>query len=116
MTDEDVTSTEKAPDGHYFATLKDRQILVREMNPAQHMVLGGLFRQTYTVTSAKEMLPLFGKIMRLVESLIPRKEDMEWLEAGILDGEIDVPDFALIFLPASGEAPAKKKATPRRAR
>lgn len=116
MTDEAVTSAEKAPDGHYFATLKGREILVREMNPAQHMVLGGLFRQTNAATSSREMLPLFGKIMRLVESLIPRKEDIDWLEAGILDGEIDVPDFALIFLPVSGGTTAKKKVTPRRAR
>lgn len=113
MTDEAATGTEKAPKGHYFATLKGREILVREMDPAQHMVLGGLFRQLDMLT-ADQALPLFGKVMRLVESLIPRKEDMEWLEAGILDSEIIVADFAMIFLPVTEEAPIKKKATPRR--
>lgn len=114
MTDEAVTSAEKAPDGHYFTTLKGREILVRVMNPAQHMVLGGLFRQLEGMATADQALPLFGKIMRLVESLIPRKDDLEWLEAGILDAEIDVPDFALIFLPATTEPGPAKKVKPRR--
>lgn len=100
----------KAPAGHYYATMKDRRILVKNINTAQSMLLGGMFRQLNDNRTVDDYLGLFGKLMRLVESLVAVPEDLVWLENGILAGELDVQDFAAIFLPhGEEEAPAKKR-------
>lgn len=115
MTDDAATAvTEEAPEGHYYVTVKDRRILVKEINPAQQMVLGGFFRQMHSGTDIEGVLGIFGKIMYLVESLIPRPDDIAWLENGIINGTIDVPDFALLFLPVTTAETKKKPVRPRR--
>src|SRR5687767_9930152 len=119
MTDDAVTvavDETPAPAGHYYVTVKERRILVKEINPAQQMVLGGFFRQMHTGTDVEGILSIFGKIMYLVEALIPQPEDIEWLEEGILNGTIDVPDFALLFLPVTTGETKKKPIRPRRGR
>lgn len=100
----------QAPAGHYYAMMKDRRILVKNINTAQSMLLGGMFRQLNDNRTIGDYLGLFGKLMRLVESLVAVPEDLVWLENGILAGELDVQDFAAIFLPhGEEEAPAKKR-------
>lgn len=106
----------KAPAGHYYVTMKDRRVLVKEINIAQNMVLGGIFRKNGETQTIEQNLDTLGKLMRLVEALIPNQEDIDWMESGILDGKLDVPDFAVIFMPVTdGGAPAKKR-QPRRGR
>lgn len=117
MTDTEdaaVAVEPKAPAGHYYATMKDRRILVRNINTAQSMLLGGMFRQLNDPKSVEDYMGMFGKLMRLVESLLPDAADLTWLENGILAGELDVPDFAMIFLPVAEETVPAKKRTPRR--
>ena len=104
----------KAPAGHYYATMKERRILVKNINTAQSMLLGGMMRQIDNPRNVEDYLVLFGKLMRMVESLLPVKEDLAWLEDGILAGDIDVSDFAVIFLPLSEEEAPPTKRAPRR--
>lgn len=109
-----VADEPKAPAGHYYATMKDRRILVKNINTAQSMVLGGMLRQLNDPRSVEDYMGMFGKLMRLVESLLPDAADLKWLESGILAGEVDVADFAVIFLPMAEDAAPAKKRTPRR--
>lgn len=88
---------EKAPEGHYFVAMKDRRILVKNINPAQSMVLGGYQRQINGEVNYDKITDIFGKIMQLVENLIVKPEDLAFLETKILDGEILIEDFAQIF-------------------
>lgn len=104
-----VAGAEKAPPGHHYVTFKDRRILVKSISTAQNMVLGGLLRQMDEERPAVEYLVMLGKLMRLVESLLPDAEDKTWLENGILDGVLNVEDFAVIFLPVASENVAEKK-------
>lgn len=113
--DEVVVADEpKAPAGHYYATMKERRMLVKNINTAQSMLLGGMLRQIDNPRNVADYMSLFGKLMRMVESLLPNAEDMTWLESGILDGDIDVSDFAMIFLPAAEEEAKPKQRAPRR--
>lgn len=120
MTDETVNvhfgdepiAEAPAPKGQYYSTIKGRRILVKHVNEAQSMVLGGLFRQTEGASGIGEVLAILGKIMRLVEALIPNRADIDWLEGMIIDGDIKVEDFATIFVTV--EAAEKKKRVPRR--
>lgn len=115
--DETVAADEpKAPAGHYYVTMKDRRILVKSINTAQSMILGGMFRQLQGDSGVDDYLGMFGKLMRLVESLLPQAADMAWLEERILAGELDVGDFAMIFLPVAEEGAAKKRPQPKRGR
>lgn len=118
MTDTEGTAVaaeqEKAPAGHYYATMKERRILVKNINTAQSMLLGGMMRQIDNPRSVEDYMTLFGKLMRMVESLLPDPADLEWLEDSILDGVLDVSDFAVIFLPVGEEAEPPKKRAPRR--
>lgn len=104
----------KAPAGHYYATMKGRRILVKNINTAQTMLISGMIRQVNNPRGVDEFVALFGKLMRLVESLIPEPDDLRWLEDGILEGVIDVEDFAMVFLPMTEEKPSKPKRAARR--
>lgn len=111
-----VAEEPKAPAGHYYVTMKDRRILVKNINTAQSMLLGGMFRQLDDPRSVEESLLLMGKLMRMIESLLPDAADLAWLENGILDGVLDVSDFAVVFLPQSVEEPKPKPKRPTRGR
>lgn len=93
----DTTTPETAPPGHYYVIIKDHKMLVKEINEAQSMVLGGYLRQMRGTVDFDKITDIFGKLMQLIENLIPSKEDMDWLESEILDGRIEVADFAEIF-------------------
>lgn len=92
-----IAAEEVAPSGHYFAVMKERRILIKNINPAQSMVLGGYLRQIKGEVDYDKITGIFGKLMQLVENLIVRPEDIEWLETQILNGIVDVEDFAGIF-------------------
>lgn len=114
-TPEEVVTEPAAPAGHYYVTMKDRRILVKNINTAQSMLLGGLFRQIGNPRGPEDSLLLLGKLMRMVESLLPDAADLAWLENGILDGVLDVADFAIMFLPQSPENEGKpQRKAPRR--
>lgn len=104
----------KPPAGHYYATMKDRKILVKDINPAQSMVLGGYLRQIKGEVDYDKITDIFGKLMQLVENLIVEKADLDWLESLILDGELDVPDFATIFHSHTGNDKPVAVKKPRR--
>lgn len=112
------TSDEKkaAPDGYYRASIKDREMLIKETSPGQQMVLAGLIRDAKTGTLEYNLASL-GKIMTLLRALIPAEEH-EWLEEGILADTIGIEDFAFVF--AARTAPPAPKtgppAKPRRGR
>lgn len=118
MTDVQETATTedpKAPPKHHYVTFKDRRMLVKSISTAQNMVLGGLLRNLDEKQTQEAYLTILGKLMRLVESLLPDADDKKWLEGGILDGVLDIGDFAVIFLPVIEEGAAPKKARrPRR--
>lgn len=111
------SSEEQAPDGHYWTMIKDRRILVADLSPGQAMVLGGLWRKSKNADFDGNV-DIFGKLMTLFETLVVRQEDREWLEEGILRGEIQVQDFANVFLgearPVASDKPAKPKQRVRR--
>lgn len=114
-TEAAVVDTEpKAPAGHYYVTMKGRRILVKNINTAQTMLIGGMIRQVGNPRSVDDYIAMFGKLMRLVESLIPEPDDIRWLEDGILDGSVDVDDFAMVFLPMTEEKAPKPKRAARR--
>lgn len=104
-----VTEEPKAAPGHHYVTFKERRILVKSINTAQNMVLGGLLRNLDQPRTNEEYLQILGKLMRLVESLLPDEQDKKWLEDGILDGVLDIEDFAVIFLPVVEESSTPKK-------
>lgn len=103
------------PDNHYMTFIHGRGILVKNINEAQSMVLGGILRSIEKGASDDTIFSMFGKLMRLLESLIVRDDDREWLEDEILAGNVLLSDFAAIFsrVASTGEP---KKAKPRRAR
>lgn len=120
MTDaiESEATEPKPPAGHYYATVKDRRIVVKDINPAQSMILGGMKRQLRNgLTDNDSGLDMLGKMMFLFDALIPGQEDRDWLEERMISGEIDVEDFAAIFSgdPVKAEAKgAASKLKPRR--
>lgn len=105
--------SDPAPDGHYWATMKGRRVLVADLTAGQALVLGGLIRQEKNSDLDSNFAAL-GKLMMLFDTLIVRAEDREWLETGILKGEVDVQDFSFVFLGVETPAPAAKPKKPRR--
>lgn len=83
--------------GYYYATIKDRHILIKDINEAQSMVLGGYLRQITGAVNFELIMGIFGKLMLLLDNLVVNKEDMAWLEERILMDEIGVADFAAVF-------------------
>lgn len=86
-----------APPGHYYTTVKDRRILIKDINEAQSMVLGGYMRQINGKVDWDKVMGIFGKLMLLLENLIVDPKDMEWLEEQIMLDNIGVADFAAVF-------------------
>ena len=100
-----------APPGHYYATVKGRRILIKDINEAQSMVLGGFLRQINNPVDFEQIMGIFGKLMLLLDNLVVDRNDMAWLEERILVGEIAVADFAAVFhshTVKTEPAPAKK--------
>jgi len=117
---EDVTGTElpEAPPGHYYAELKGRSILVKEINDAQSMMLGTIYRNLKNVAEYGAALDALGRIGTLFEALIVTAEDRYFLEEAILRGELEIADFASVFVTLKKKeaaAPAAPK-RPRRGR
>lgn len=111
MTDAIETDTELvAPPGHYYATMKGRNVLVKDINAAQSMVMGGMIRQSKNA-DFETNFDILGKVMKLFENLVVNAEDRDWLEEGILNGEVQVEDFALIWIGKTrpDTQPASKK-------
>lgn len=117
---DDVTGTEaeeQLPEGQYYASLLGRKILVKQINEAQSIVLGTIYRNLSEIHEMGEALKALGRIGRLFEALIVKAEDHEFLEDKILAGELELADFAAIFLPTTQEkAPTTGPKKPRRAR
>lgn len=117
---DDVTGAEneeQLPEGQYYASLLGRQILVKQINEAQSIVLGTIYRNLSEIDKMDEALKALGRIGRLFEALIVNKADHDFLEDAILAGELELADFAKIFMPVTVAAPKNgPKAKPRRAR
>lgn len=121
MTD-DVVSAEgsdvpEAPSGHYYASLLGRKILVKEINAAQSMMLGTIYRNLGR-NGIEDGLSALGRLGTLFEALIALPHDRDFLEEAILRGKVELADFAGIFKAAEKdmveEPVAPKK--PRRGR
>lgn len=104
-----VTEEPSAARGHHYVTFKERRILIKSINTAQNMVLGDLLRNLDGPRTTEEYLQILGKLMRLVNSLLAVEADRKWLEDSILDGALDIEDFAVIFLPVAEESEAPRK-------
>lgn len=104
----------QAPSGHYYAKMKQRWVLVRDINPAQAMLLGGMVRSSKNA-GFEANFDTLGKLMKLFQVLIADAGDREWLEEGILTGEVDVADFAQIWL-GNPEAVEVKPVAPKKPR
>src|SRR5215510_8429765 len=115
MTDTDkVVEVPEAPAGHYYAVFQDRHILVRNINPAQSMVLGGFLRQIKSEIDYDKVMDIFGKLMLLVENLIVLSEDVDWFVEQIMANKMDVADFAEIFHSHTAEKSEVPVRKPRR--
>ena len=100
-----------APAGHYYATVKERRLLIKDINEAQNMLLGGYLRQINGPVNYEIIMDIFGKLFLLMDNLVVDKDDMKWLEDQILVGNIMIADFAAIFHAHTTETkpvPAKK--------
>lgn len=106
------------PPGHYLVPIQNRDILVKDLNPAQAMLVSSLIAQAKGVTTFDNQTMVFEKMFRLIRTLIVNPEDLEFLEAGILDGVIEIADFAVVFIgnPNPEETPEQPKMKPRRGR
>lgn len=98
---EDVTGVVEAdetsaPEGHYYAELLGRRILVKEINAAQSMMLGTIYRNLGR-GGIEDGLATLGRLGTLFEALIALAPDRDFLEDAILRGEVELIDFAGIF-------------------
>lgn len=121
MTDADETveavidEAEKKPaTGYYYAEIKGRRVLIKDINEAQSMVLGGFLRQIGGTVDFDQVMAIFGKLMLLLDNLIVDKADMAWLEERILVGEIAIEDFAAVFHSHTTETKPVAAKKPRR--
>lgn len=115
----DADTDTKAPKGHYYATIGDRRVLVKNLNPGQAMVLGGLLNQINKLGTYADNMAILGKLMRLFNALIVEQSDREWIEGAILDGSLVVENFAQVFVGEEDEqeqSPSAEKKRPRRGR
>lgn len=115
---EDVATTEaeKLPPGHYYTSILGRMIEVREINPAQAMILGKIYRNVDNLTEMGETLNFYGRVGTIFDSLIVKPEDLEFLEDAILSGKLGVADFAQVFITHVSSAPTTGPQKPRRGR
>ena len=88
---------EDAPAGHYYVTIKGRRILIKDINEAQSLMLGGYLKQINGEVNFDLVMDIFGKLFILMDNLVVNKDDMKWLEEKILTTEILIGDFATIF-------------------
>lgn len=107
----DAGNEESAPEGHYWAEIKGRRLLVKEVSTGQQLVLGGMIRDARN-GDLEYNLDTLGKMMKMMRSLIA-PEDQAWLEEGILVDEIKIQDFGFVFAPRGHAAPEKPKTPPR---
>lgn len=114
--EEETTTRPEAPTGYYYATIKGKDILVKNINEAQSMVLGGMLRDINQGPSGQQIMAIFGKLMALLNALITLDEQREWLEDQILIGNIEIGDFATVFKAQGKTDTPAVKAKPRRAR
>jgi len=103
-----------APAGHYYATIKSRHVLIKDINEAQSMVLGGYLRQINGVVDYDLVMGIFGKLMLLLDNLVVDPADMAWMEEQILLGEIGIADFAAVFHSHTAETKPVAAKKPRR--
>lgn len=118
---EDVTTADApklppAPPGHYYTSIMGRAILVKEINTAQSMILGKIYRQMNKDVDAAANLAYYGQVGAMLDSLIVKPEDRQFLEDGMVEGKIDMADFALVFIAQTERAPDTGPKKPRRGR
>lgn len=123
MTGEIIEATEvvdrpeqpEAPDGHYYTWLLDRWILIRQLNDAQAIMVGTIYRglKTGAVTTIDGGMNALGRLGTLFDSLIVEEADRMALEEAMLTGRIALADFAQVFVtvraPQKTEAPKQPK-------
>jgi hypothetical protein len=109
---------EAPPEGHYWADIKERRVLVKNLTPAQAMALGGMMQRTRGPQGDDYAtnLDILGKLQLLLENLIVRREDRDWLEMGILTDTIKIEDFRFVFVGRDLGADARPAKKPRRGR
>lgn len=117
MTHDDSRESEpEAPEGHYWASIHDRSILVKNLSSGQSLALGGMLRRIRS-DDYSTSLEVLGKLQLLLEALIVRPEDQAWLEEQMITDGIALEDFAFVFRGKADTVaqpePAKK---PRRGR
>ena len=103
-----------APPGHYYSLIKGRRILIKDINEAQSMILGGYLRQINGVVNFDLVMEIFGKLCKLLDNLVATREDMAWLEDQILEGNIEIADFAAVFHSHTRETKPVAAKKPRR--
>jgi hypothetical protein len=104
------------PEGHYFATIKGHELLIKEISPAQAMIVAALQGEV-GYAKGPQVTAIYQKMARLLTNLIVREEDRDWLEGEILDDNVTIDDIAVIFVsrPPAAAAPATgPKPKPRR--
>ena len=118
VDDAGLSEEESAPEGHYWADIKERRVLVKNLTPAQAMALGGMMQRTRGPEGADYAtnLGILGKLQLLLENLIVRPEDRDWLEMGIIADTIKIEDFRFVFVGRDLEAAKKPAKKPSRGR
>lgn len=117
MTDTENTQTQPTtPEDCYWTKIAGRDILVRNINPGQSMILAKMARSVNGETDWAFMIDALGKIGRLFDALIVNDEDRQWLEDGILEGRVQVDDFAQIWVGTITAAEKPTKMKPKRGR
>lgn len=107
MTDaEKDTEVTELPEGHYITFIKSRELLVKEMTGGQQMIVSMLF--TDFKRDRGDVVSGYAKIGKILESIVVRPEDREWLEDGLLDGSLTAEDIGMIFNVAAAPRTPKK--------
>lgn len=112
----DTAEESPVPEGHYYAELLGRKILVKEINSAQAMMLGTIYR-SLDRDSIEDGLAALGRLGTLFEALIVTAKDRDFLEEAILRGQAELSDFAGIFRASKKDmTPTTGPKKPRRGR
>lgn len=109
--------------------LGDRQVEMRKPTDGAVIVLAKVFKRTGKIENAEGMtaeerdraLRNIGTLGDVIDSMIVKEADRDWLEEALIDGKVEPADtFAALRVAGeklNGSGPAAKKATPvRRAR
>jgi len=88
---------EAAPAGHYYAQMRGRRMLIKNINSAQSMVLSGYFRKADGPVTWEILMGIYANVMLLLDSLIVDKADMAWIEQQIMSGQLVLEDLAGVF-------------------